>query len=336
MKLILKIDPELINIANKQLTEIANANLKIDKLGFINIITCKYLLNLYENLNIEMKELEIKPKIDNGEDEDMEDEDDENEQQENLLKINSLNDKFMSKIFILLDYAIYINSVKDYNSYSTQTLNTILVYFCSTDFLLSTFAPYFFSKENESRRLQLTEHNTLVGKNKAGSRLLSIYHNVVPRLPITYMEDDLFTQNLRSFISDAFEISDKLSLSQDWNLSKFQNIYDIYTKSKVFANLTAKSNQRKSAEDFIFKEYMLLMKYLTTTSIQEMIHQINQSNDNNKRLNVIDRINNLSSRTNGPIFHETLKMPLSSNYDPDWTLDRSCKNGEPMGHGQHN
>ncbi|KAG7861386.1 hypothetical protein KL919_002120 [Ogataea angusta] len=180
---------------------------------------------------------------------------------------------FLAQTLLLLDSSIYLSFVKysGLNPVPMQTLNSIML-LSPTDFVVDTFGPVFFSHGSVDRRLKLTLHNTLVGKAKPGSTLLQIGNVLLPRLLGQLESHDIFAAQLMVFITNAFDINDKLLLTSDWKLNDFNKTYLEFSKSRKWPS-NANRNPARRTND-AFQEYMVLALYFTT-DFKRLVEELN-------------------------------------------------------------
>ncbi|KAG7824309.1 hypothetical protein KL942_002407 [Ogataea angusta] len=179
----------------------------------------------------------------------------------------------LAQTLLLLDSSIYLSFVKysGLNPVPMQTLNSIML-LSPTDFVVDTFGPVFFSHGSVDRRLKLTLHNTLVGKAKPGSTLLQIGNVLLPRLLGQLESHDIFAAQLMVFITNAFDINDKLLLTSDWKLNDFNKTYLEFSKSRKWPS-NANRNPARRTND-AFQEYMVLALYFTT-DFKRLVEELN-------------------------------------------------------------
>lgn len=121
------------------------------------------------------------------------------------------------ELLTLIDISLALDAKNEQNQPITAV--NALVHICTllpTDALLETFLPAFLACSN--RMHLLTQHNTLRGKVKPGSRLIVLHNIVAPRIAIRNNEtSQLLLGKFRAFILHAFLISDKLNRGHDWH-----------------------------------------------------------------------------------------------------------------------
>lgn len=137
-----------------------------------------------------------------------------------LLLVESLeeeNSPNIHELLTLLDISLALDDNNEQKQPNTAV--NVLVHICSllpTDTLITSFLPAFLVSTD--RMNLLTQHNTLRGKVKPGSRLIVLHNLIAPRLAIRDNESAQLTLGkFRTFILNAFLVSDKLNRSHDWH-----------------------------------------------------------------------------------------------------------------------
>ncbi|KAH3665695.1 hypothetical protein OGAPHI_003883 [Ogataea philodendri] len=249
-------------------------------------------------------------------------------------------DKRLVLSLLLLDTSIYLAFEKysGLNPVPMQTLNSLML-LNRLEFVVESFGPVFFSKSSEDRQLKLTLGNSLVGKAKPGSTLLQIGNVLLPRLLGQIESHDVFATNLVVFITNAFDINDKLLLTSDWKINPFDRTYLDFSKSRKWPATANRNPNRRTAD--AFHEYMVLALYFTT-DFNRLVEELNAYRggrygktaipmvENCKKLvKIIKELDSQSAAPKQGINHrltaeeETLLVNsfLAKNYECDWLLN---------------
>lgn len=300
--------------ATKEIIDLLNDNTIIkEKHTLLNHITGKYLIGLHVQYMKEYRKINDE----NDNDEQMD------ESSDNMEFINST----LHSLFSLIDLCIYLDyEYDDYKSYAMHTFVHILSYLFPIDFIVSHFTPLFFKNETSDRRLLLTRGNKLQGKVKPGSRLIVIYKQLANRIPTYKAKNENMIAELRHFICNSFEISDKLSQSLDWHMpqSSLNGYYSVY-KSYYEAKRIGQPNNHQRNTKSLFIDYITLMKTLTTHSESELIQSINKGphSGNSSKLWLVDSISKGLTSIAYPDSRILKKIPLNDKSEKQfrWVMD---------------
>jgi hypothetical protein len=287
----------IIENSNNLISKINQSNLKFDKQTIINKITGKYLINLHEIYKIEDSNLHL------------------------------------HKIFSIIDLSLNIEKNDELSNYAMHTFISLLSYIYPVEFIIDYFCPIFFNDDdddNKIRRLLLTKGNKIQGKIKPGSRLLVLYKQLINRIPMYLPKNEIIVSNFRNFITNSFEISDKLSHSLDWhmNLNNIDNnngyitIFEQFFNSKKMLQIQSNSKYSKN----IFIEFIKLMNLITTSNEQKIISNFNRLSSSSSsttsttslKTTTTTSSSSSSSRQNESILRSIdLINRLLNNFNPD-------------------
>ncbi|OWB72023.1 hypothetical protein B5S31_g1724 [[Candida] boidinii] len=190
--------------------------------------------------------------------------------------------RLLFQLLILLDFAIYISKIESLKWLPMDTFNHVMMQ-SSIDFITNKFGYVVIVKDsNSSRRLNLTDNNTLDGKRKPGSSLLQIGNCILPKLLQNIKEHEIFAAKLRLFMIDSFAINDKVLLNKEWTVNNYNEFYtrDLKNSSKWPKSYNSANNNNgrnpriRLTIDNIYPEYLKLMGYFTDLS--ETLKDINK------------------------------------------------------------
>lgn len=188
------------------------------------------------------------------------------------LNLSSLGvNENLQHIIVLHDISIYFDEQSPDGCFLMQCFYSITVNNTILDQeLFDKFSSWFFNPANDFRLLKLTRGNTLLGKARPGSKLLSLF-NQIDRIIQNFLPNNLTHLNqYRSLILNSFEINDKLSKSLDWsmnnslkhtsadNLNKFFGV--IEELSKDLPNFMLQFNQGINRNVVIIRNTLTKLK----------------------------------------------------------------------------
>ncbi|GME69560.1 unnamed protein product [[Candida] boidinii] len=198
-------------------------------------------------------------------------------------KYEIAQNKLLFQLLILLDFAIYTSKIESLKWLPMDTFNHVMMQ-SSIDFITNKFGYVVIVKDsNSSRRLNLTDNNTLDGKRKPGSSLLQIGNCILPKLLQNIKEHEIFAAKLRLFMIDSFAINDKVLLNKEWSVNNYNEFYtrDLKNSSKWPKSYNSVNNNNgrnpriRLTIDNIYPEYLKLMGYFTDLS--ETLKDINKA-----------------------------------------------------------
>ncbi|VEU20586.1 DEKNAAC101507 [Brettanomyces naardenensis] len=233
---------------------------------------------------------------------------------------------YLHHLLLVLDVSLALGNHFSVMSCPMQTLNTILLTCCPTDFAVNQFGRVFFSEAGRQRRLAITLNKPLVGKARPGSTLLQIGNNMIPKLFNEFEENDYFSARLRFFVQNSIDVADKLSLDYDWRLNSLDGLYTGYSKTRGWPSRRSLSASSTTSKH-IFVSYMAISLWITSFKSPEDMGKELATLFNRQRngTNILDELSRLvkSLAILGRRNHK--KTPKSNDkpaeYECDWILD---------------
>lgn len=304
-------NPDIIKCSTSIQNSILTSNLPFDSVTILNHITGKYLIHLHDTYTPET------------------------------------SDVHLHTVFVIIDLSLKLEQIEDGNNgtfanYSMHTFILLLSYIYPVEFIIEKFSHSFFNAQTERRRLLLTKNNKLQGKVKPGSRLLVLYKQLIERIPMYKSENELIISRFVQFITNSFEISDKLSHSLDWRLRNLKDIsnngylavFNQFKNSKKMSQIQqhkyggsgSNSNGRMNQKS-LFVEFITLMNLITTSNEQQIIQMLNKDSKQQHQTETIlksfEFINKLLNNVENFENSKLIKNPIHDKLDKQfkWILD---------------